>query len=148
MRNREGFIVTEKIRECTNCNKLFKKTSRTVTLCNECNSTRVKSNDPRWRMHQRAKQRARELNREFDIEVSDIVIPELCPVLGVPLEIHSGSSGGKPNSPSLDRINSSKGYIKSNIQVISHKANQMKIDADINELRMFARWILETFGTD
>lgn len=148
LRNREGYIVTDTIRECTECSKIFKKMSHTVTLCNECNSNRVKATDPRWKMHQRAKQRARTNDREFSIQVSDIVFPDVCPILGMSLESHSGSSGGKPNSPALDRIDNLKGYTKENIQVVSHRANQMKLDASKEELISFAKWVLKTFDTE
>lgn len=146
--NREGYYVTDTERECTNCGEIFPKTSRTVTLCNECNSIRVKTNTPEWKMHQRAKQRSKKYNRDFDLELSDIVIPSHCPVLGIQLEVHEGRSGGNSNSPSLDRVDSTRGYTKDNIQVISHRANMMKVDASKEELLMFANWILKTFGTD
>jgi len=44
-------------------------------------------------------------------------------------------------APSLDRIDSRKGYTKDNIQVISNKANILKNDATLSELKMFAKWI-------
>ncbi len=147
MINREGYYVTETERECTSCGTIFQKTSKTVTLCNSCNSDRVKSNGVEWKMHQRAKQRAKYKGMEFNLEVSDIVIPERCPVLGMPLAMHKGSSGGRPDSPALDRIDNNKGYTKDNIQVISHRANQMKVDASDEELLAFAKWVFETFGT-
>ena len=148
MINREGYWVTDTERECTNCGKLFPKTSKTVTLCNECNSTRVKSNSPVWKMRQRAKVRAKISGREFSLELEDITIPEICPVLGVPIECHSGSSGGRPFSPALDRIDNDKGYTKDNIQVISHRANMMKVDASPKELIAFAKWVLKTFDVE
>jgi predicted nucleic acid-binding Zn-ribbon protein len=58
--NREGYFVGEIERECTSCGTLFKKTSKTVTLCNKCNSNRVKSETPEKRMFRRAKVRAKE----------------------------------------------------------------------------------------
>lgn len=148
MINREGYYVADTERECTNCGKIFKKTSKTVTLCNSCNSERVKSNKIEWKMHQRAKQRAKISNREFTLSVEDIVIPDICPILGIPLEVKKGRSGGKINSPALDRIDNSKGYTKENIQVISHLANMMKSQANKDQLIQFANWILKTFGTD
>lgn len=135
------------LRHCTKCNIVFEKTSEKVTLCNECNSKRVKSMSPEWRMHQRAKFRAKETGREFTIDISDIIIPSHCPILGIPLEIQT-KSGGTINSPSLDRIDSSKGYIKENIQVVSRLANQMKANANKDQMITFAHWILKTFGTD
>ena len=52
--NREGYKISETERECTNCGTMFLKTSKTVTLCNKCNSERVKCTDPRSKMLQRA----------------------------------------------------------------------------------------------
>jgi predicted nucleic acid-binding Zn-ribbon protein len=139
--NREGWKVSETHRECTNCGTIFEITSK-MTLCKVCNSSRVKSQTPEWKMHQRAKMRSKETGKEFNIEVSDISIPTTCPVLGIELNMNSGKSGAYRNSPSLDRINNSKGYTKDNIQVISQLANAMKCHASNKELHMFAQWVL------
>jgi hypothetical protein len=48
-------------------------------------------------------------------------------------------------SPSLDRIDNNKGYIKGNVEVISWKANIMKSNASPEELVEFAKAILEKF---
>lgn len=140
-RNREGYLVSDTHRECTNCGKLFLITSK-MTLCKTCNSNRVKSYCPEWKMHQRAKMRSKENGREFSIEVSDIVIPDVCPILGIELNMNSGKSGAYRNSPSLDRIDNSKGYTKNNIQVISQLANAMKCHATNKELHKFAQWVI------
>lgn len=145
-KNREGWLVSDTHRECTKCGAIFPITSR-MTLCKTCNSSRVKSLSPEWKMHQRAKQRCRENGREFTIVVSDIVIPDVCPVLGIPLNMNSGKSGAYRNSPSLDRKDNSKGYTKDNIQVISQLANAMKCHATNEELHKFAQWILTNIPT-
>jgi hypothetical protein len=72
-----------------------------------------------------AKSRAKAKGRDFNIEVTDISIPSVCPVLNIPMD-----------SPSLDRIDSSKGYVKGNVRVISVRANMLKNDATIEELEM------------
>ena len=36
MKNREGFTVTDKERECTKCGTMFPNKSKTVTLCPKC----------------------------------------------------------------------------------------------------------------
>lgn len=74
---------------------------------------------------------------EFTIEVSDIKIPEKCPYLGVPFVLLD-----KELAPSLDRIDSSKGYTSDNIRVISYKANRMKSNATVQELISFAKGVL------
>lgn len=144
-RNREGYLTDGVNRECTKCSNLFKITSKTVTLCNACNSERVKSQSLEKKMWMRAKRRALEKNQEFNIELSDIVIPEVCPILGIKLFENKGRSGGENHSPALDRIDNSKGYIKGNIMVISHLANCMKSSADKEQLLKFATWILSQF---
>jgi hypothetical protein len=98
-------------------------------------------NDPIGRMLMGASQRAKKRGLDFDITREDIVIPEKCPYLGILL--YPGKKDDYKNSPSLDRIDSSKGYIKGNIQVISSKANTMKNDASIEELITFAKNILK-----
>lgn len=145
-RNREGFLVGDSQRECTNCGKIFSKTSRTVTLCNTCNTTRVKGESPKKRMLRRAKTRAKERGLDFNLELSDVNIPDVCPILGIPLQVHKGRSGGYSDSPALDRVDNSKGYIKGNVMVISHLANMMKSSATNEQLIKFARWVLDTHG--
>ena len=44
-------------------------------------------------------------------------------------------------APSLDRIDSSKGYIVGNISVISLRANMLKNNATLNELKMIVKWL-------
>lgn len=141
-KNREGYLVSDTHRECTKCGTVFKITSK-MTLCKRCNSERVKSQTPEWKMHQRAKQRCKQTGREFSISVSDISIPDVCPILGIELNANSGKSGAYRNSPSLDRIDNAKGYTKDNIQVISQLANAMKCHATNQELHNFAQWILK-----
>ena len=92
-----------------------------------------------------ARYRSKKKGIEFNLELSDVVIPKICPVLKIPLTAGSSSGGPRGCSPSLDRIDNTKGYIKGNVQVISHKANTMKHCADNNELILFANWIKRTY---
>lgn len=142
-RNREGYLVSDTHRECTKCGTVFEITSK-MTLCKPCNSERVKSLTPEWKMHQRAKQRCKKSGLEFSISVDDIVIPDVCPILGIKLNMNSGRSGAYKNSPSLDRIDNTKGYTPDNIQVISQLANAMKGAASNDELLAFAKWVIAT----
>lgn len=84
-------------------------------------------------MWKSARERARKKDVPFAIDVEDIVIPDFCPVLGIPLVVGDGVLHS--NSPSLDRIVPEKGYVKGNVIVVSHKANTIKSDANIDELR-------------
>jgi hypothetical protein len=86
-----------------------------------------------YKMLARAKSRAKKNNLPFNIELDDIVIPERCPLLGIKIE--STEVRNSPNNPSLDKIIPEKGYIKGNVWVISNRANTLKNDATLSELK-------------
>ena len=67
----------------------------------------------------------------------------MCPILGIRLERNHKSRAGSQNSPNLDRIDSSKGYIVGNIQIISGLANRMKQDANPEQMVKFAEWVID-----
>lgn len=96
----------------------------------------LRNRDAPKRMFQRVKSRAKRNGIPFNLEENDIVIPDVCPVLGIPIEANHGRSGYFPDSPSLDRIVPSKGYTKGNVRVISQRANQLKSDATLDEVRL------------
>lgn len=95
--------------------------------------THGKTNTPEYRMLSGAKSRAKRKGIEFAIELDDIVIPASCPVLGIPLKISTSGSADE-NSPSLDRLDNTKGYVKGNVAVISYRANRIKVDATVEEV--------------
>lgn len=94
-------------------------------------------------LHSIAKNRAKRKGLDFDIEVSDIIIPERCPYLDIPLT-RTWYEGKVGSNPSLDRIDNTKGYVKGNVQVISNRANRMKVDASLEELIIFAKGVLNS----
>ena len=77
------------------------------------------------------------------LQAEDIIplLVDVCPILEVPLNYSPVGYGQKtpPNHASLDKIDPSKGYVVGNLQVISKKANSMKSDASIEELRKFVK---------
>lgn len=87
-----------------------------------------------------ARHRAKVKGIEFSITVSDIKIPAICPVLGMKLKARS-ARGPIDCSPSLDRIDSSKGYVPGNVAVISFRANALKRDATLDELKKLVAWL-------
>lgn len=90
----------------------------------------------------RAKCHAKRTGLPFNLEKGDIKIPEICPVLGIPIFRNIGGKGMTPNSPSIDKIIPELGYVKGNVQIISQRANVMKNDATLEELERFANWVL------
>lgn len=88
-----------------------------------------------------ARMRAARFGVPFDLESSDIFIPEFCPVLGIKMEIGAGGRGFQPCSPNLDRIVPSLGYVRGNVAVISGRANKIKSNATAAELERIAAWM-------
>ncbi len=95
-----------------------------------------------------AKKRAARNGMEFDLTAEDVVrimrSATICPYIGWSLTFEQGS---KANTlASLDRIDSSKGYTRENVQVISYLANLMKSHANDEELTLFAQGVLALRG--
>ncbi len=86
-----------------------------------------------------ARNRAKAKGIEFSISIADIVVPSICPILGIPLEV--ATVHVRDGSPSIDRIDPSKGYVLGNIQVISHKANTMKSNGTLREWRLLLAYM-------
>jgi len=90
--------------------------------------------DERYQLWCQAKKRARIKNRYFNLKIEDIPeIPKLCPILGI--EIIIGIGKLSDNSPSIDRIDNKLGYIKKNIRIISYRANRIKGNTTIEEIK-------------
>ena len=85
-----------------------------------------------------AKARATKAGVPFNIKPADLTIPHTCPVLGIPIIV--GSDKGTDNSPSLDRVVPSLGYVRGNVLVISNRANRIKNNATVTELRRVAEF--------
>ena len=91
------------------------------------------ANYPKHMLHG-AKGGARRRGLDFAITLADVTpIPNCCPSLGIPLVIHPSHGRAEDDSPSIDRIDNSRGYVPGNVQVISYLANRMKTDATLEQ---------------
>lgn len=99
---------------------------------------RTWKDDARQCMLNNCRQRAKEKSIPFNIDKEDIVIPDVCPVLGIKLE-RGGSFKG--NSPSVDKFIPELGYVKGNVHVISYRANSIKTDATLEEILKIAEYM-------
>jgi len=103
-------------------------------------------NNPERRMLAHAKARSKKNGYNMDITIDDIVIPHECPLLNVPFI--TGTKDCYLYTPTLDRIDSTKGYTKDNLWVISMLANSMKNSANVKQLLTFAKNIQNHFQDD
>ena len=77
----------------------------------------------------------------FNLAESDVVIPAVCPALGIP--ILRGEGAHRDNWPSLDRLRPELGYVKGNVAVVSMRANRIKNDATLEEITKVRNWLEE-----
>ena len=88
-----------------------------------------------------ARKRARMHGVAMSLRISDISVPDFCPVLGIPLRPCKGHPSA--NSPSLDRIVPKDGYVPENVIVVSHFANAIKNNATPQQLKAVADFYLK-----
>lgn len=102
---------------------------------------RRKLNDPQGWLLTHIRSKAKRDGKEFNLTKEDLLVPELCPILKVPLKF--GTLYEKDFSPSVDRIDNSKGYIKGNVKVISNKANRYKSDMSKEIIKSLYDYVCE-----
>ncbi len=104
-----------------------------------------------WSIWHSAKNRAQRSAIPFTITPEDVIVPDVCPILQIPLITDTDyifrtghtSQLNLPNYPSIDRIIPELGYIKGNIAVISWRANNIKSDATLQELESVVKWMTD-----
>jgi hypothetical protein len=145
-RNEQARIRSKKWREANaEALRIVEKQRRALPE----NQARAKVAEHKWRtenpknyMLGRLRASAKKRNIEFSLTIEDLPdVPEFCPVLGIPLLQTELGEGRGPNSISVDRVDSTKGYIPSNIQIISWRANQLKSALTLQEIRDLLRYV-------
>ncbi len=141
-RNREAENAASRAYYAANRDRLRQKMKERADLRRDD----VRAYQKAWVAKDRVLQRAKYLHRacrlraearglEFSIEVGHIVIPTLCPVLGIPIVIEACRPPA-PGAPSVDRIDNAKGYTPGNVRVISFRANALKSNGTLEEMRL------------
>ncbi len=107
--------------------------------CPKCNAAYMRPHQRRRRrahpeaaLVERAQHRAQTRDLPFSITHRDVVVPTICPALGIPLIVGQKRSA---MSPSLDRIQPHLGYVPGNVRVLSDRANRLKGNQGLTELR-------------
>jgi len=156
------------VKQCTICQHDkpetdFRKHQRACKACDSAKSLtyfhKRSANDATWKtaraskakqgrrtdtaryLYQGAKIRAKKRGIAFDLELSDIIVPQFCPVLGCELVV---SETQAYCSPTLDRFDNGKGYVKGNVRVISWRANSLKSDATTEEIEKVLYYMKKT----
>lgn len=141
-----GANVTKQCRDCKRHLPLsaFRGTR---PQCKECAykaaRQRRQDNPPAYAVSQ-AKYRAKKKGLDFDITTDYIksIDSDICPYLAIPMVWNYGQSvdgRAADNSKSLDRIDSSKGYVKGNVIVCSWRANNILSNATLPEMELITQ---------
>ena len=123
---------------CPSCKEEPKKVSKSGRLgyyCLECErkaAAKWRNNNHPSRLLSYARSRCKKSGLECTLKKEDIIIPEVCPVLGITIECDL-TGKARDSSPSLHRIDSSKGYTKENVLVCSWRANNLLSDMTLEE---------------
>lgn len=154
-------------KRCSKCGEIkhhtefHKHSGRLCSWCRKCRSEsrctpeeraanndrklRLKSNRPKHYVARQmvigARKRAKTKNIPFDITTEYVtsILPDYCPIFDTPLDYNSCKTN--PQSPTLDRFYPKMGYVVGNVFVISHKANTIKNNSTVDELRAVLHWM-------
>lgn len=107
------------------------------TVCKECrkplSTAQWANTSHEYKIWSRCKSRANQKGLDFNIDIEDIIIPDVCPIFKTAFQ-----KSGRYTA-SLDRIDPTKGYIKGNIRVISNRANVLKSNATLWEMEQILK---------
>ena len=93
-----------------------------------------------------AKSRAKQKGWEFDLELNDLmmVANNYCPVDGLPFDWDrqlENDSTLPMTIPSLDRIDSFRGYTKDNVMIIGDKWNRWKSNMNLENIELLIKYV-------
>jgi hypothetical protein len=123
---------------CKVCHRLHNNTLE-KRLKNGIRNKANRKKDPKQFMLYSAKAMAKKAGLPFALTISDLTVPEFCPVLGLKLEVATGLV--KDNSPSLDKFIPELGYVPGNITVMSWRANALKKDATTADIAAIVDYV-------
>lgn len=116
-------------RSCILCEKLTRKWREEIR----------REENPALFMLKELSRRARKRGKNFGILPEDIQpLPTHCPMLGVELDY---SGGGGPAAASVDRVDSSIGYVPGNVVIISKRANTLKNGSTVDEMKQIVAYL-------
>lgn len=121
-----------------------------LKLYNEKNKTKLQTYQHEWYLQKSnaepikymlkaAQRRARKGGYSCTITEEDIHIPTHCP--SCKCELVKATGKAQPNSPSLDKIVPSLGYVPGNVIVICWRENIIKHNATLEELEVLVKYL-------
>jgi hypothetical protein len=142
------FGIDLKAGKTKSCGCLFKETTKQKGLANRVHGGYSKNSDADYLIQfsglYSLRDRARHRGYESDLEIGDLpVVGESCPVFGI--RFNKARKSRSDATPSIDRLNSNLPYMKkykNNLCYISWKANRLKSNATIEELKQIIEFMM------
>ena len=103
---------------------------------NKRSRKKIRAERPLQSRFYEAKHRANKSGLEFSMIMSDLHQVDICPYLGVPLNYFNKFDD---YTATIDRIDSTKGYVSGNVEIISHRANRIKNDGTWQEHALISK---------
>lgn len=128
-------------------NKSPAKAGRRYSQCKECRATyfkaareKLRETSPFKLKHKSLKSSAttRKVKYNLDPEYLESIWTGKCAIFGTAISL---SSDGERPTAEIDKINPELGYIKGNVAWVCHKANRVKSDATLDELKRIIKFM-------
>jgi len=81
----------------------------------------------------------RKQRSELSIEYYKSLIVDTCPYLNLKLTYDNFEGRMPDNYATLDKIDPNKGYVEGNVQIVSFRANTLKSNATLEELKLIVK---------
>lgn len=122
-------------------------------VCNKCSKKEWESKNPikvrAQRLYGNAQKRAKEMGwpaPDFGSEwIEGKILGGICEVTGIPFNLSENRGGihaANPWVPSIDRIDSSKPYLKGNVQIVVYMYNVCKSEFLHEDVVMFCKMLI------
>lgn len=133
---------------CVHCSerKRYTRSNRCVK-CTVVRNQRRRESNPELNMLEHVRKTSHAKGIPFNLTLDDIVIPDVCPVLGIKITNNLGKGKASDDSPSIDRMIPELGYTKGNVHIISNKANTVKLHATIDDIERIIAYMEQHCST-
>ena len=96
--------------------------------------------EEKWIVRSRVATKPKKSKRKnLSVEYYKTLIVTHCPLLGIELSYEKFEGNTPNNYATLDRIDSTLGYEEGNVQIISFRANTLKSNATLEELKLLVK---------
>jgi len=116
------------------------KLKETGRIPNERVTKRNRFTGPEWRIRKLLQCGTDHLDRSKLCVEDFLPLPTHCPILSI--ELNYASFGRSDFSPSIDRIDNSKGYTKDNVTIMSWRANRIKNNGTAEEHKLIYEYLM------